>query len=157
MVALLARPNVPGAARVRPFARVRRCYAAASTEPASSPGLSIGVFSSAPYVQEFMGAPMTKAFPGRVRFIEARLHAETVSLAAGFDIMCLFVNDRADAPIIAQLSQLGAQDVGWWVPFARADSTCRREAHCQCVAVSTCSDVADDSRAREAGGGARLF
>ena len=40
-------------------------------------------------------------------FVETRLGFETVGLAAGCEAVCIFVNDRADAPVLERLAALG--------------------------------------------------
>src|SRR6185369_13725930 len=42
-------------------------------------------------------------------FFEAHLNEETVSLATGFDAVCVFVNDHVNAPVIAKLRSLGVR------------------------------------------------
>ena len=42
-----------------------------------------------------------------IRYTEARLHDQTLGLAAGSDAVCLFVNDHANAEIIRQWSKMG--------------------------------------------------
>ncbi|GAA0857475.1 2-hydroxyacid dehydrogenase [Aliiglaciecola litoralis] len=44
-------------------------------------------------------------------FQEARLSAQTVSLCAGYQAICVFVNDHLDASIIAQLKQLSVKHI----------------------------------------------
>lgn len=80
-------------------------------EPPSSRSLSISVFSTASYVRDFLGAPLAAAFPGAtVRWFESRLHdLETAQLAAGADVVCLFVNDKVTAEVAALLHRLGVR------------------------------------------------
>lgn len=42
-------------------------------------------------------------------FFEAPLGEQTVNLAAGFPVICAFVNDQLSAPVIARLADLGVQ------------------------------------------------
>lgn len=71
--------------------------------------MKVIVFGSKPYDQEFLEA----ANGGRhaLKFVEARLTADTVSLADGFDGVCIFVNDQADAEILAKLAGLGIKAI----------------------------------------------
>ena len=42
-----------------------------------------------------------------IKYFETRLNEDTVSLAAGFDAVCVFVNDIASAPVVERLCGLG--------------------------------------------------
>jgi len=53
------------------------------------------VFSTMPYDREFL--EVANASRLELRFFERRLSAETASLDAGFDAVCVFMNDRVDA------------------------------------------------------------
>ncbi len=44
-----------------------------------------------------------------LQFFEARLTMQTVGLAAGYEVVCPFVNDKLDAATLAQLKQLGVR------------------------------------------------
>ena len=44
-----------------------------------------------------------------LEFTEAQLNAQTAALAQGYDAVCLFVNDRADAAALERLSQGGVR------------------------------------------------
>src|SRR5580698_6440524 len=44
-----------------------------------------------------------------IRFLEPHLNAETVALARGADAVCVFVNDKLDAGVVAELSTLGVR------------------------------------------------
>jgi len=48
-----------------------------------------------PYDREFL--EVANASRLELRFFERRLSAETASLDAGFDAVCVFMNDRVDA------------------------------------------------------------
>jgi D-lactate dehydrogenase len=69
--------------------------------------VKIAVFSTKPYDRQFLEA----AAAGRhtFRFLEPRLNAETVLLAAGHDAVCVFVNDTVSAPIIEALAAGGVK------------------------------------------------
>lgn len=43
------------------------------------------------------------------RFLETKLNEDTVSLAAGCDVVCVFVNDTVNATVINQLYQYGVK------------------------------------------------
>ena len=44
-----------------------------------------------------------------VKYFEPNLNIDTVSLAAGFDAVCVFVNDTVDAAVVDRLSELGVK------------------------------------------------
>ncbi len=69
--------------------------------------MKVAVFSTKPYDREFL----ERANAGRheLRFLEPRLNAETAALAAGFEAVCIFVNDQLDANVIATLAQSGTK------------------------------------------------
>lgn len=64
--------------------------------------MKIVVFSSKPYDRRFLDAANQK-FGYDLHFLEPRLTADTAELAAGFDAVCAFVNDRLDAPVLETL------------------------------------------------------
>lgn len=70
--------------------------------------MRIAVFSTKPYDREFL----TEAVIGSAHectFFEPRLTEQTVSLAAGFDAVCVFVNDRLTADVVATLASGGVR------------------------------------------------
>lgn len=70
--------------------------------------MRIAVFDSKRYDR----AGLTKAnaaFGHKLQFFEDRLNRSTVPLAAGFDAVCPFVNDRVDAATIEELARLGVK------------------------------------------------
>lgn len=46
-----------------------------------------------------------------VKYFETKLNADTAELAHGFDVVCAFVNDTVDAPVIDKLCELGVKAV----------------------------------------------
>lgn len=61
-------------------------------------GPQISVFSAKPYVRDFLEPVLDSHFPSPPpRYLSARLDASTARLAAGSDVVVLFVNDTADA------------------------------------------------------------
>lgn len=46
-----------------------------------------------------------------VKYFEPNLNEDTVSLAAGFDAVCVFVNDTVNAPVVQRLYQLGVKAI----------------------------------------------
>lgn len=44
-----------------------------------------------------------------IKYFETRLNEDTASLAAGFDAVCVFVNDTVSAPVVETLCRLGVK------------------------------------------------
>ncbi|WP_373533248.1 2-hydroxyacid dehydrogenase [Vampirovibrio sp.] len=70
--------------------------------------MRVAIFSVKPYDKEYL-EKMNEPFQHELTFFEARLSAETVSLASGFEAVCPFVNDQLDAPILKTLAQNGTR------------------------------------------------
>ena len=50
-----------------------------------------------------------KDFSYEIKYYESRLNSETVKLAKGFDVVCIFVNDKADKPVLDKLNEYGVK------------------------------------------------
>ena len=50
-----------------------------------------------------------KEFGYEIKYYESRLNSETVKLAKGFDVVCIFVNDKADKPVLDKLNEYGVK------------------------------------------------
>ncbi len=50
-----------------------------------------------------------KDFGYEIKYYESRLNSETVKLAKGFDVVCIFVNDKADKPVLDKLNEYGVK------------------------------------------------
>lgn len=50
-----------------------------------------------------------KNFGYEITYYESKLNLETVHLAKGFDVVCIFVNDRADKPVLDKLNEYGVK------------------------------------------------
>lgn len=48
-----------------------------------------------------------RKYPFDIKYLPNHLNADTAKLAQGFNVVCAFVNDRIDAQVIAQLTDLG--------------------------------------------------
>jgi D-lactate dehydrogenase len=70
--------------------------------------MKIAVFSAERYDREFLGAA-NAAEGHQLKFFEDTLDRENASLAAGHDAVCIFVNDTADAPVLAALQSGGTR------------------------------------------------
>lgn len=66
------------------------------------------VFSARPYDRRDL-AQANAGGRHQIEFVDARLDAETLKLAAGFDAVCTFVNDPLDARTLAQLAAGGTR------------------------------------------------
>lgn len=64
--------------------------------------MKIAFFSTKPY-DKIWFEPMGKEYGFEIRFYEVPFHEETVTLAKGFDAVCIFVNDYVNADMIKQL------------------------------------------------------
>jgi D-lactate dehydrogenase len=69
--------------------------------------VNVAIFSVKKYDREFLDAANGSLH--KLRFFEPRLNEETVSLAAGFEAVCVFVNDQVNAAMIATLESLGVR------------------------------------------------
>ena len=77
---------------------MRRCSRAASRTEAFKPRALAAT------------APLQAAFgEQKVKFIDARLNAQTALLAQGASVVCAFVNDSCDAEVCAALAQQGVK------------------------------------------------
>ncbi len=47
----------------------------------------------------------------RIKFLEAKLSEDTVELASGYDVVCVFVNDSVTAAVIDRLCELGVKTI----------------------------------------------
>jgi D-lactate dehydrogenase len=68
--------------------------------------MNIAVFFTKPYEEEFLRAA-NRAFKHKLTFLEPRLSEQTVSLAAGFPAVCVFVHDEVSARVLEILNANG--------------------------------------------------
>lgn len=70
--------------------------------------MRVTFFSTRPYDRQYFSAANAS---GRhvVRYLEARLTADTAPLAAEADAICVFVNDALDRPVLEALQRLGTR------------------------------------------------
>jgi D-lactate dehydrogenase len=73
-------------------------------------GMKTVVFSSKSYDEEFLNAANGKG-DHKLRFLPARLDENTASLARGYDAVCIFVNDLANATVVDTLADLGVKAI----------------------------------------------
>jgi D-lactate dehydrogenase len=69
--------------------------------------MKVAVFSAKNYDREFLTAANNSRH--ELHFFEPHLNEATASLAAGFDVVCVFVNDRVDAATLTKLVSLGVR------------------------------------------------
>lgn len=70
--------------------------------------MDVAVFSTQPYDRRFLDAANVGA-RHRLDYFEARLASPTATLARDHDAVCIFVNDQADAEVIATLAAGGTR------------------------------------------------
>lgn len=74
--------------------------------------MRIAFFGAKRYEREaFDSAHAETGSPHELHYLEPRLEAATVPLAAGFPAVCVFVNDHLDAPILDALARAGVSFV----------------------------------------------
>ncbi len=69
--------------------------------------MKVAAFSTKRYDREFLEAAARTRH--ELRFFEPHLDEQTVSLARGFDAVCVFVNDRLNAAVIEALAEFGVR------------------------------------------------
>ncbi len=72
--------------------------------------MKIAFFDTKPYDKESF-LSLTLPSDMKLKFFEARLTEDTVELASGYDVVCVFVNDVVNAPVIDRLVALGVKAV----------------------------------------------
>ena len=72
--------------------------------------MQVAVFSTKPYDRAFLDRANV-GFGHGLTYVQPRLTSETISLANGFPAVCVFVNDRLDAPALERLAAGGTRVV----------------------------------------------
>ncbi len=70
--------------------------------------MKVAVFSTKPYDREFLDRA-NGSEGHRLHYFDATLAPETVSLAAGYEAICIFVNDQASAEVLSALKAGGTR------------------------------------------------
>ncbi len=70
--------------------------------------MNIAVFSTKRWVREFFDI-VNQEYEFDLHYLEARLNADTARLAEGSDVVCIFVNDNADAAVLEVLAGVGVK------------------------------------------------
>ena len=74
--------------------------------------MRVAIFSTKPYDRAFLSAANEREVHGHeLTFFEPRLTTETAVLAAGYEAVCVFVNDRLDAGVLGALAEAGTRAV----------------------------------------------
>ncbi|WP_188370699.1 2-hydroxyacid dehydrogenase [Muriicola marianensis] len=70
--------------------------------------MKVAVFSTKPYDQEYFDRFADK---GQLQFtyFDSPLNKDTANLATGFEVICVFVNDKVDRETVSQLAELGVR------------------------------------------------
>ncbi|MDP2212259.1 2-hydroxyacid dehydrogenase [Phenylobacterium sp.] len=68
--------------------------------------MRVAVFSARPYDQRFLSEANT-AFGHELTYFDVHLSRETCRLAAGFEAVCVFVNDELDAELLQEMQGQG--------------------------------------------------
>ncbi len=68
---------------------------------------SVAFFDTKPYMKSVFSVQNKDRFS--IQFLEPRLTGETVSLAAGCNVACIFVNDTADSFVLEELKAMGVE------------------------------------------------
>jgi D-lactate dehydrogenase len=74
----------------------------------------IAVFSAQTYDRQFLNEASERDDPAKsfeLVYHDTSLSLQTVALSQGCDAICIFVNDRADAPVLEALSALGIRAI----------------------------------------------
>ena len=50
-----------------------------------------------------------KNYGYEITYFESKLNIETVHFAKGYDAVCIFVNDKADKPVLDKLNEYGVK------------------------------------------------
>ncbi|NNM67241.1 MAG: cyclic nucleotide-binding domain-containing protein [Spirochaetales bacterium] len=94
-------------AELSKYLRVQAARVADLQSSTRDPRLHLAVFDSKPYMEEILRKQNADRFA--LKFFEAKLTPETVSLAAGNQAVCVFVNDRLNEDVIVGLKQSGVE------------------------------------------------
>ena len=71
------------------------------------PRFSVAVFDSKPYMKQVLLEQSRERFA--FRFFDHHLTVDTIASAIGFKVICIFVNDTADAAVVERLGELGVE------------------------------------------------
>ena len=104
--------------------------------------MKIAFFSTKSYDKEYFDRFNDKG-PHQLSYFDASLHANTATLAKGFDAVCLFVNDKADKDTIQQLATNGIRLIALrCAGFNNVDLAAAKEKNIKVVRVPAYSPEA---------------
>ncbi len=69
--------------------------------------IQIAIFDSKPYIEQILKDQNNDRFV--YKFFKPRLNYDTISLASGFKVICVFVNDKIDSEVVKELYQRGVE------------------------------------------------
>ncbi len=72
--------------------------------------MKIAFFDAKPYDKESF-EKANAAFGAEITYFETKLNEDTVSLAAGYDAVCVFVNDTVNSVVIDKLIEMGVETI----------------------------------------------
>lgn len=112
-VATIARDfDLPQAAVERMAAAIRREISARiDSITADTKQLNVAVVSAREHDEASLRAALRPDSTIELSFFSPSLALETVDMIRGFDVVCAFVNDRLDAPVLAALAERGVRAV----------------------------------------------
>jgi D-lactate dehydrogenase len=70
--------------------------------------MNVAVFNTNRYDRDFLDTADASA-DHRITYFDVQLERETVALASTYDVVCIFVNDKADADVLEALSRVGTR------------------------------------------------
>lgn len=70
--------------------------------------MKIAMFSAKPWVH-LAFEPLAASFFAEITWLEPRLEPATAALAAGHEVVCVFVNDQIDATVLARMKDIGVR------------------------------------------------
>jgi len=70
--------------------------------------MKIAMFSAKPWVHQAF-EPLAESFSAQITWLEPRLEPATAALAAGHEVVCVFVNDQVDATVIQRMKDIGVR------------------------------------------------
>jgi D-lactate dehydrogenase len=82
--------------------------------------MRVAIFSNHKYDQNSF-EEANRSFNHDLVFLTATLESAATSLASGFPAVCVFVNDRVDATVLAQLAKSGTKFVALRCEAGRPD------------------------------------
>ena len=69
--------------------------------------IKVAIFDSKAYIKQIFDEQNNNRFS--FRYFKPRLNLDTTSLATGFKIICVFVNDNIDARVVEELNRIGIE------------------------------------------------